>query len=82
MEDLYGKLHIKLKIFERAFQRRIIREIPTSNEEDMTFQKSVRAEICTGVVAPKTRRRGAHSREKLPNKAQMCEKAPNNSNLT
>ena len=37
-------MHIKLKIFERAFQRRIIREIPTSNEGVMTVSKSVNAE--------------------------------------
>ena len=39
------KLHTKLKLIERAFQRRITCAIWTRNERDMQFWKSVRARI-------------------------------------
>ena len=43
LEVLCSILHIKLKIIERAFQRRIICIIWISNEGDTPFWKSVRA---------------------------------------
>ena len=68
---LYSILQIKLKIFERAFQRRIICAILINNEEDMLNWKSVRA--TSGDRSAQNKRRGATS-DFGP---KHCEKAPN-----
>ena len=64
-------LHIKLKIFERAFQRHIICAILISNEEDMLIWKSARA--ASGDRGAQNKRRGATS----DFGRRHCEKAPN-----
>ena len=71
LKFLYSILHIKLKIFKRAFQRRIICVILISNEEDMLIWKSARA--ASGDRGAQNKRRGATS----DFGRRHCEKAPN-----
>ena len=71
LKFLYSILHIKLKTFERAFQRRIICTILTNNEEDMLIWKSARA--VSGDSGAQNKRRGATS----DFGRRHCEKAPN-----
>ena len=71
LKFFYSILHIKLKIFERAFQRRIICVILISNEEDMLIWKSTRA--ASGDRGAQNKRRGATS----DFGRRHCEKAPN-----
>ena len=71
LKFLYSGLHIKLKIFERSFQRRIICAILTSNEEDMLIWKSTCA--ASGDCGAQNKRYGATS----DFGRRHCEKAPN-----
>ena len=75
---LYSILHIKLKIFERAFQRHIICVILTNNEGDMVFRKSARRVTETRKIATPRRYFEKMTREV----AKTLRKGPNYPNLT